>query len=77
MIKELTEEQIKWVQSNHHKYSWRRLAEEFDKVWEGSFEYIVHTPNDGTEWIGYYQEDGMWLCEQADIMESEEYDNLV
>ncbi len=65
MIKKLSSEQQDWVLENYSKYSWRRLAEEFEKKWSGSFEAIKHKSQDGRCWEGYSQADGIWLCDQA------------
>ena len=65
MIESLTSEQQDWVLENYSKYSWRRLVEEFEKKWNGSFEGIKHELEDGTVRTGYAQADGMWLCDQA------------
>ncbi len=65
MTESLTSEQQDWVLENYSKYSWRRLAEEFEKKWNGSFEEIHYELEDGTEWAEYSQADGVWLCDQA------------
>ncbi len=67
MINSLTTEQVEWVLDNHINYSWRNLAREFEKKWSGSLEGIHHTLPDGSEYVGYAQADGIWLCEEAGV----------
>jgi hypothetical protein len=70
MIESLAPEQKLWVRKNSSKYSWRRLAEEFEKVWSGSFEPIMHKAGDQII-NSFSQADGIWLCDEAGVVEEE------
>jgi hypothetical protein len=69
MITELTEEQKQWVRDNHEKWTYRRIGEEFQKVWPDSLASFATELEDGTEWIHVPEEEGVWLCKQAGVKE--------
>jgi len=60
MIEALNKDQMKWVKANTQNYSWRRLAEEFERMWLNSFEPISH---ENYEFKSWSQLDGMWLID--------------
>ncbi len=62
MIQSLNEKQLDFVIANRPQCTWRRLAEEFEKRWPGSFKPIHYEHG-----IGYSQMDGAYLCELAGV----------